>query len=1809
MPYLFNIYQSMSGNKRNYLSPEFSPPHAQLRGKRIEAPLNQGLAEHWQQLYDHTGQPHLLRALLYSRALELGVPEAANLESLPEQFELFPAESSLRSHEQRLVRYAELHQQLTLDFETALKNVKLYNTVELLEQIAQTPTFLDSHVEVFLERLLVVLKSESELFYQPDNLNKLLAIVPMLPSKAAEPIMGYLTSVVVESSKSKTDLSSCRIIIEYWAERDLNQLKAFMPTWLIQFKQSLNNTNQDYLELNALLDSLQKSPQAHEARALFLPGMIITLIDSIAQNYTPEVTNLTTKVFELADDTVNFNTHQKNELLAALVHHFNAKDAIRWFPLIEKLVHIGAFSFEEFCEQLVSSLAKADYNAIYLFVVEVINTGQLSSETLHHLMSEVLKTIQSKPNHADAALRVFAQQPHNQQLWEVLDHTFSFEWLSNLSVWKNTNYATHTTLHTFLLIWLQRHHISIFELNQFLSPYFLAHFYKALFYDESKFLLEHFRPQFENPELLSVLNALAKHETYTLCMLLEDCLDSSMQIEKFISDDLLIKAIEINLQHGKGENLIRLLTLAEKLNLDLTQHPTVETAIEKWFSEKYSTLFQHFLQNYNNRLNVREFLTTAATLNQLGFLPTHALDTIFEALLEKKVLSTIPSLPKKLSKYVLRKLSKSRSHNLDVTTIDDLWNCALLLAAEEPKYLELMNQTLLSLIKHHRRGYSAIITALNKSGGLELLDPRIAELMIDKAELSLLNNLIKATDGFAEFPTLRERAYQKFNRDTLKYFFADEQCYLSMSKEASIYSIYLLGNPQLAEEMLDHVCWQLERAIKESFTLSEIKGSTEQIEKMAELFSVDVYRRLRNRIHFAIQNSLKERDRSHFQYDEFNPTVISFWLTNLGVDGLVNLYISQSSSTTWLVRWADHIYGLEREFFTPELKEQIILVFLEHFRQKDSLSFLQSLVSEKIGSLNSYEMCQFIVDGNETSIFAELKQKLQKHRLFDSYLPVVRLLIEAGFPASEFEDTLWQLLHSDFIFKINNDQLTRLLQFLKEVYHWQPEEFMALQKSLSGTVTDADSVFMAHMTLPTLIETRQLGQAPEYWKAGLLIQERIISINRNLRTDLQTNTDKFWLKHFQIINMLLMHNKPLCFEVVSFANQFGFSKLTTLLDSFEKLSDQIKKQICQIDGLSAAQFQAIIELANAFKEVKNPEMVFEKVLEEALTKSHSFGEVITFVSHRLFANYSKKLGVTSEQLRIDLESSWDLYLMPHIFAALETYPEDVIGYLKLAIKMDLLGEIDQVFQLNPAAPNPKNYTNEEKHLIWNVYQHQEKVREEFKKNGISFDHWYKYQPQAEILIGEAPSEQKVYQLTENLESILMEIILAIKNAAPDPKRFFVSRIPQFANFKDLFGLGKNGLELLSLAESDLNRWQVFTEGVRELMEQIIAELQDTTAIQKLRTAQDHLLDVQEIIKEAKIETEKKAIRISVKDSPKKPGKYLFHGNYTHCCLAVGNSNRGAIVDYFWNSSVKVFEMVDEASGKEMGQIYTLLVKDNQNNVYLMIDNIELTNTHMEFKKEIRESSFKYIWEFVEYLNSVSETQIQDVLMGVNYQDVDTQDLTRVTMTLTKVGDSLFDTEYFDWQGGWRNPKNSVHFTGVRVPNPQRTEKSLQVENAKISVVTGSSAHREKIWKKVKKDLVEVEQHAFGDYGESEDHLQRYLTHPETIFIMVEIDNRVVGYSCALPVDDYQGKKMMYVQSTAIHPDLQGQGLVWKIMDELDQTAKSRGISYLSRDARTANNYAHKLLHRYNSAVVVHREHDSIYGPQAYMVIDLDKVHT
>lgn len=140
------------------------------------------------------------------------------------------------------------------------------------------------------------------------------------------------------------------------------------------------------------------------------------------------------------------------------------------------------------------------------------------------------------------------------------------------------------------------------------------------------------------------------------------------------------------------------------------------------------------------------------------------------------------------------------------------------------------------------------------------------------------------------------------------------------------------------------------------------------------------------------------------------------------------------------------------------------------------------------------------------------------------------------------------------------------------------------------------------------------------------------------------------------------------------------------------------------------------------------------------------------------------------------------------------------------------------------------------------------------------------------------------------------------------------------------------------------------------------------------------------------------------------------------------------------------------------------------------------------------------------------------------------------------------------------------------------------------------------WGELKEDVLRIEKECFGESSLTEEDFMDVVASSQAVLALLKKGHHVIGFTFAGP-DQYE-EKTLTIYSTAITPSEQGKGHVASLMKVIEEEARQKGYSFISRYAATDNNYAGKIEKNYGERIVETFNRDSEWGKQQYFKIKL-----
>ena len=737
-----------------------------------------------------------------------------------------------------------------------------------------------------------------------------------------------------------------------------------------------------------------------------------------------------------------------------------------------------------------------------------------------------------------------------------------------------------------------------------------------------------------------------------------------------------------------------------------------------------------------------------------------------------------------------------------------------------------------------------------------------------------------------------------------------------------------------------------------------------------------------------------------------------------------------------------------------------------------------------------------------------------------------------------------------------------------------------------------------------------------------VVKEYARTINPQLPENKQTiNPDAFFEQNQIRLAKLFEIDRDLAQKmIIQKIQQLGFPRLERTLtlvdtlssDSISAISLLIKKN----PEKDSVYLEKLLELSDAYHrmglESKFLEITKAFYQKESLTSKN----IIQEISSELLKEFSKKIGIESK-ITPEAINQWNLEYLSKLFFAEKNFEEESRDLLKIIVKTTLQGDFQPII-LNQEFDRSR-YTRDELEIIDEIQKHNQKVKKAFQDVGIDYDTWISYLKTQEFNVGVSPQEQenRFRSFTKELSEVITNLLGSSKEGKPGilPKE----------TAKDLWKrvFKKYGIKFQE-GELVTDKGKLSPLDLQKPLEEIIKFLEKETESnpqEALGTSLDHLKNLLKLLPDLQKETKQKGYKFQIKLWDRQPGYDIFQGNYTHCCIALENFNRAAILDYLVDTGINIIEVKDMNTNQTIAQTFVLMGENQEKEIIAILDNIEINNDYRGLTDKIRQQLFTYISNFVDVLVKNPNKKINTVLLGTAYNDVETNDLPTRTEVVRKIGGpGILGTQYLDSFGSaWVDPSQ---FTSkkffVALDNLRSKEKSIEKPKLKRG---GNIEIISQLDESILQDILSVEKASFPDQMQSNlEDLRETLENPNGIQIVVRSqEGKVIGYLSSKPQKEAyeelknwdpeidQEDQTLYVESIAIEPEARDLQTFLKLGRVFIEEAKKRGYKKITMHARVASGLSSILQKRYGAKALrkIENWHD-FEEPFEYLEIDLSE---
>ncbi len=472
---------------------------------------------------------------------------------------------------------------------------------------------------------------------------------------------------------------------------------------------------------------------------------------------------------------------------------------------------------------------------------------------------------------------------------------------------------------------------------------------------------------------------------------------------------------------------------------------------------------------------------------------------------------------------------------------------------------------------------------------------------------------------------------------------------------------------------------------------------------------------------------------------------------------------------------------------------------------------------------------------------------------------------------------------------------------------------------------------------------------------------------------LTKRTEQF-MDYVDAVNNMQMSNKKILKD-----------SMTAIKDSGEKLTPQDKVEM--LKTLTACKNEAILN-----------------VIQEMITTN---SVNISKINNLLLEDFLNTLGLNSKECKSKL-LDWNTDYITSLMAEMSDHrslfdsvdgKESFEAQLKYAYFKDVIE--------NTLKNDFKNYIHDKSNLYG--YRN-ELTKQEFYESGLDYSVW---DNAANEIQSEALITGDGQEVVLNTEKILQNIEDLRQNAYI--KSIIDKRYSNYINDGKFIlpdNIVNSKSSMLKFADGFLkNLSGVFNLALKN---QSASDPQKVQNAEKVLNIKHSLIDA--IIALKNIKECSAPLRLKVKMWSRNPEKDLFEGHYSTCCLKLGDNNNGAnngasMPVYLLHSAINMIELVDNKNGEVIGNAVTYMAKDDENNPIMVIDNVEINNSrkgNQDYNMQFREEITLYCKKL---LKKMSPDKNIKIVLGVRYNDIPTEDLTKSNVNLSFIGE-LGDSELY-----------------------------------------------------------------------------------------------------------------------------------------------------------------------------------------------------
>ena len=304
----------------------------------------------------------------------------------------------------------------------------------------------------------------------------------------------------------------------------------------------------------------------------------------------------------------------------------------------------------------------------------------------------------------------------------------------------------------------------------------------------------------------------------------------------------------------------------------------------------------------------------------------------------------------------------------------------------------------------------------------------------------------------------------------------------------------------------------------------------------------------------------------------------------------------------------------------------------------------------------------------------------------------------------------------------------------------------------------------------------------------------------------------------------------------------------------------------------------------------------------------------------------------------------------------------------------------------------------------------------FKENHLDYSEWINIDKDLSV---QFKNESVNSGMLKHLSKSIVEHIETLRNSGL--KNFIDKRFSEFIKNDKLIlpkEIENNKTNLTNFVKNVLAQLHPIQQKAKEnsgIEAKKIKAMNTLTVLYHI----EEVLKSLEQIKDNETDSQIKEVDYTIKMWDRNPIKDIFQGNYSDCCIQMDGANGRAMSQYLLYTAFNMIEIIDNKSGKTIGNSLCYFAKNDMDELVLVLDNIEI---HPNYKL-LGDVGIKFRKSIIEYARRIVKTICPNenvkIYLGTKYNDVVTSDVTEKNQEISILGSLASDEEYYlDAMNGW-----------------------------------------------------------------------------------------------------------------------------------------------------------------------------------------------